>query len=155
MVSPPGGVTVIFKLHQLGFAMYLEVGLANETEIFDHGTLNLCFVLCSGMIGEAFPALNVSICSNKFDFEQETLCVVLAALEPKTKLKVAKVTFNQGRSSGYIKKRFVKDIDREFKMATHRIFPFTLLVITQGSVQHPSIWILGHNINKKKNCKGH
>ena len=37
----------------------LDLGL-NETEIFDHGTLNLCPVLF--FIGEAFPAL---IFSNK------------------------------------------------------------------------------------------
>ena len=42
-----------------------------------------------------FAALNFSIRSNKFDFEQETHWLLLAALEAKTKLKVAKVTFNQ------------------------------------------------------------
>ena len=70
MVSVTVGVAVILKPHKLGFATYLKVGLANETEIFDHGTLNVCFVLCSGTVSVAFPALNVSICSNKFDFEQ-------------------------------------------------------------------------------------
>ena len=51
MVLPPGAVVVIFKPHQLGYALYLEACLINETEIFDHGTLNLCFVLCSGTFG--------------------------------------------------------------------------------------------------------
>ena len=90
MLPSAEGVALIFKPHHPGF-----VSLANETEIFDRGTLNLCFVLCSGTIGVAYPALNVSVLSNKFDFEQEALWVFLAALKPKTKFKVAKVTFNQ------------------------------------------------------------
>ena len=81
----PGGVPLVFKPHQLGLATCLQVGLANETEIFDRGTLNLCFVLCSGTFGVAYPALNVSVLSNKFDFEQETLWVFLAALRPSLK----------------------------------------------------------------------